>query len=94
MSLASMRDADQKAAIYMTPNAAMHTVLALLMPNLQFELPLPHVIGAVVVCLGAWVLMFIDMRKPPKPMERHLPQSEHHVDANAGRSSDHSGNCQ
>lgn len=75
----------------MDPNPAMHTVLALLMPNLQFELPLPHVIGAVVVCLGAWVLMFIDMRKPPKPTERNLPHYEHHLDANTGRSSDHSG---
>lgn len=92
MQLASTHDARQEAALYMDPTAAMHTVLALLMPNLQFELPLPHVIGAIVVCVGAWVLMFIDMRKPPKPPERDLPPYQHHVGTGNERPSGHSGN--
>ena len=41
------------------------TYLAVLIPALQSEWPTPGWLGMVILCLCAWVLIVVDLRRPP-----------------------------
>jgi hypothetical protein len=59
----------------MDAGSAASTVLAFLMSNLQFELPLPYVIVAIAICAGACAMIVIDIRKAPWNTAGNLWQS-------------------
>ena len=47
--------------------AAIPTVFAILIQNLQFDFTYGEAFAVVVICAGAWILIAVDMRRSSRP---------------------------
>src|SRR4051812_38148439 len=58
------------------------TVFAVLLPRLQFEVPYPMVVAFLVICVAAWTLIVVDLRRRQTAMQdttHQINQSEFRV---------------
>jgi hypothetical protein len=69
----------------MESTAAIHTVFAIVVRNLQFSVPYTLAIAFIVVCAGAWILTVIDIRRPNKLNANSLPPTEEEIDREFAR---------